>query len=132
MLNFERYLKDRAGRQTGQGVIIMDRRNDALNSRVLGAAQSFIFSRTSDNLEGPIERMVEAPLLVPSEWYHGVQMADMLGRAMSAVHLHRLGLQRGLAKLEGILGPKLDAFGFSKESWGTIFLEAPVAGATPS
>jgi len=52
-------------------------------------------------------------------------MADMLGRAMSAVNLHRLGLQRGLAKLEAILGPKLDAFGYTKETWGTVYLKAP-------
>jgi hypothetical protein len=48
-------------------------------------------------------------------------MADMLGRAMSAVNLHRLGLQRGLTKLEAILGPKLDAFGYTKDTWGTVY-----------
>lgn len=125
MLNYEKYLKDRAGRKAGQGLIIMDRRNDALNSVVLGAAQSFIFGRAQDNYGRPIDRIVEAPLLVPSEWYHGVQMADMLGRAMSTVNLHRLGLQRGLAKFEAILGPKLDAFGYTKEDWGTVHLKAP-------
>jgi len=126
MLNYEKYLKDRAGRKEGQGSIIMDRRNDALNSVVLGAAQSFIFGRAMDNYGRPLDRIVEAPLLVPSEWYHGIQMADMIGRAMSAVNLHRLGLQRGLAKFEAILGPKLDAFAYTKETWGTVYLKTSV------
>ena len=130
MLNFEKYLKDRAGRKTGQGLIIMDRRNDALNSIVLGAAQSFIFGRALDEFGRPIDRIVEAPLLVPSEWYHGIQMADMIGRTMAAVHLHRLGLQRGLAKIEAILGPKLDAFAYIKETWRTVYLKSPWRGAS--
>jgi hypothetical protein len=125
MLNFEKYLKDRAGRHSGQGVVIMDRRNDALNSVVLGAAQSYLFGRALIDSGRPIERIIEAPLLVPSEWYHGVQMADMVGRAVASVNLHRLGLQRGLAKFEAILGPKIDAFGYGKDNWHTVFLKAP-------
>lgn len=129
ILNFEKYLKDRAGQHAGQGVIIMDRRNDALNSVVLGAAQSFLFGRALMQHGRAIERIVEAPLLVPSEWYHGVQIADMLGRAVAAVQLHRLGLKRGLAKFESILGPKVDSYGYTKGDWRTVHLKACVGRA---
>jgi hypothetical protein len=129
ILNFEKYLKDRAGQHAGQGVIIMDRRNDALNSVVLGAAQSFLFGRALMQHGHAIERIVEVPLLVPSEWYHGVQIADMLGRAVAAVQLHRRGLKRGLAKFESILGPKIDAFGYAKDSWRTVLLRTCAAKA---
>jgi hypothetical protein len=73
---------------------------------------------------GPAQRRPE------QRRYHGVQMADMLGRAMAAVNLHRLGLQRGLAKFEAILGPKLDAFSYTKETWGTVYLKAPAASGS--
>lgn len=125
MMNFEKYLKEHGGNQAGRGVLVMDRRNDALNGIVLGAAQSFLFGRSKIHYGRRIERLVEAPMLVPSEWYHGVQMADMVGRAMAGVHLHRLQLQKGLAKLEAMLGPKVDQFGYGNGKWGTIQLKKP-------
>jgi hypothetical protein len=131
MLNFEEYLKEHGGKQAGRGVVIMDRRNDALNGIVLGAAQSFLFGRSRNQFGRSIDRIVEAPMLVPSEYYHGVQMADMIGRATAAVHLHRLGLRKGLAKLEAILEPKLDGHAFAKGAWTTVTLKLPQNATKP-
>lgn len=96
---------------------------------MLGAAQSFLFGRTLMQHGRAIERIVEAPLLAPSEWYHGAQIAEVLGRAVAAVYFHRLGLKRGLAKFESILGPKIDAFGYAKAAWRTVLLKSCAARA---
>ncbi|MFQ5680212.1 MAG: DUF3800 domain-containing protein [Gemmatimonadota bacterium] len=81
---FEKYLRDAAGRRAGRGVIIMDRRTETQNARVLASAQSSLFSDPTFKREHV--RLVEAPLLVPSEWYHGVQAAHVIGQAVGKVY----------------------------------------------
>jgi hypothetical protein len=81
---FERFRRNTGGAARGQGSIIMDRRTENLNQVVLASAQSDLFSNPV--LNGPQARIVETPLLVPSEYYHGVQAADIIGRVVAAVH----------------------------------------------
>lgn len=84
---FEKYLRDRVGRRAGRGVIIMDRRTEAQNRRVLESAQSLLFSDPTFRQEHV--RVVETPLLVPSEWYHGVQAAHVIGQSIGKVYWAR-------------------------------------------
>jgi len=62
MLNYEKYLKDRAGRKAGQGLIIMDRRNDALNSVVTTAF------RWPTCLAGPWRRSISTGWACRGAW----------------------------------------------------------------
>jgi Protein of unknown function (DUF3800) len=118
---FEKYLRHRAGLGVGRGVIVMDRRNDKLNEIVLGAAQVYLFG--GSQAHGiQISRLIEIPLLVPSEWYHGVQLADVIGRAVSVTMMARHLNYPKMQKAEPCLGPLLDQSKFSDEAWSTLYL----------
>lgn len=67
---------------------MLDQRAAAQDTLLLASAQSYLYSAVS--AARPFERLVEVPLLVPSEWYHGVQAADTVGRVVGAVFRHRL------------------------------------------
>src|SRR5262249_23151085 len=80
---YEKFLRDYAGKRTGCGAMVIDRRSESQNRLVLESAQSYLFS--SSTTRRPDARVVETPLLVPSEWYHGVQAADTIGRVIGAL-----------------------------------------------
>jgi len=84
---YEKYLRDCGGRFAGQGIVIMDRREEAQNERVLEAAQACLYS--DPDFKKPDVRLVETPLLVPSDWYHGVQAAHVIGQAVARCYWHR-------------------------------------------
>lgn len=84
---FEKYLRDAAGKRVGRGVVVMDRRTEAQNTRVLESAQSLLFSHSVFRKDDV--RVTDIPLLVPSEWYHGVQAADGVGRVVGASYWFR-------------------------------------------
>jgi hypothetical protein len=126
---FEKYLRHRAGLQAGRGVIALDRRDEIRNARVLASAQSYLFSAGP----GRFERIVETPLLVPSEWYHGVQAADTIARTVGAVFRFRATGEAGYKRTATELGPLLDARAYTLDDWRSIFVRGmPSPSAPPS
>lgn len=117
---FERFLRNAAGRATGRGVVIMDRRDEAQNQRVLHSAQSYLFSDPA--FRGRDPRIVETPLLVPSEWYHGVQLADSIGRVVGAVYRHRCLGDARYRRDDDEFGPMLDGLSAQFGRHTTLFI----------
>jgi hypothetical protein len=101
---FERFLRFKGGHQTGCGVIVLDRRDEARDLKLLASAQSHLFSTTG---EVRFDRIAETPLLVRSDWYHGVQAADTVARVAALVFRFRetqeADLQDRVNKLQGLL-----------------------------
>jgi hypothetical protein len=119
---FQKYLKNAAGTERGMGLVIMDRRTEALNQLVLGSAQSYLFSNPVLRL--PKARLVETPLLVPSEWYHGVQAADTVGRVVGTLYRSRLLSDPAYRWTEAIFGAPLDAITKRIDAWTSVYLRA--------
>jgi hypothetical protein len=117
--SFDRFLrKGVLGRNRGRGLVIMDRRIESLNQLVLASAQSFLFAY----LGGPNLRIVETPLLVPSEWYHGVQIADVIGRAVSAVYRFRHLNDANFQAFDKALGPLVDRCEYVDGAWRSVHI----------
>lgn len=93
----------------------MDQRNARLNDVVLASCQSFLFSRD-------IERIVETPLLVPSEWYHGVQCADSIGRIISAVFRWRYLEEEKYQIAAEMLGETVDGLAAVYGEWSSVWI----------
>lgn len=131
LTSFHKILRQKPQRSR-QGLIIMDQRNDHLNEIVLGSCQSYLFSRLRTS------GIVETPLLVPSEWYHGVQCADVVGRVVSAIFEWRLcgGIRgrRNRRKDEAVLGSALDDLGYKiGDAWSSLSVRpSPSASDVPS
>lgn len=66
------------------GIIIADRRSEASDTDLLGSAQSYLFSHQFE-----LRRVAETPLLVRSDWHHGVQAADTVGRVLGGLFRYR-------------------------------------------
>jgi hypothetical protein len=99
---------------------VMDRRTEAQNRRVLESAQSLLFS--DPTFRQPHVRMVETPLLVPSEWYHGVQAAQMIGQAVGKVYWHqRIGTVK-YRRFDNKLGWVLRQHTHSIENWRSVYI----------
>ncbi|MBI2390495.1 MAG: DUF3800 domain-containing protein [Deltaproteobacteria bacterium] len=116
---FEVYLRARAGKQHGCGIIVMDRRNEDSDVSLLAWTQSHLYS-------GGIgfRRIVETPMLVRSEWHHGVQAADTIARAIGLVWRARLV---GDARHEAIvqkLGPMIIDATYTNERWSSVYVRA--------
>ncbi len=79
MQQYERYLRQVASRARGRGIIVLDERSGGQDENLLASAQSHLYSSAVH----PFERLIEVPLLVPSDWYHGVQAADTVCRGPS-------------------------------------------------
>jgi hypothetical protein len=115
---FEKYLKQ-FGRARGKGVVVLDRRSETQNRIVLESAQSHLFGSTVPRFE----RLIETPLLVPSEWYHGVQLADCVGRVVSAVSRFR-ALSDVRYRWAGTrFGPTLDLLTVRVDRWVSVYVK---------
>ena len=117
---FEKYLRNTAGRNVGKGVIVMDRRQEVQNQYVLASAQSYLFARPG--AAPPFDRLTEIPLLVPSEYYHGIQAADMIGRVVAAVYRYRLAGQHNYSWADRQFGARLDACNANYGAWRSVYL----------
>lgn len=120
--SFEKYLRDKAGKGLGRGVVIMDRRHEAQNGRVLASAQSHLFS--DPVFRQPDVRIVEIPLLVPSEWHHGVQAADGIGRAIGAIYWYRRMNNVRFKKYDRDLGPTVRAHTHTIGGWHSVHVRS--------
>lgn len=119
---FEKYLRDKAGKARGRGIVIMDRRHESQNVRVLASAQSYLFSDLM--FRQPDVRVTEIPLLVPSEWHHGVQAADGIGRAIGSIYWHRRMKNGHFKKYDVSLGPIVRAHTHTIGGWHSVSVQA--------
>ncbi len=112
LVSYERYLRNAGGRERGTGLIVIDRRSEASDLSLLGSAQSYLFSTS-----GPIvfERIMETPLLVRSDWYHGIQAADTIARAVGLTYRFRSLNEPKHAKAAAVLGPVISAAAWTNE-----------------
>lgn len=123
LTTFEHYLRQRHGTKLGCGVIVLDRRDEVRDLKLLEALQRHLFSTT---LGYQFRRISETPLLVRSDWYHGVQAADTIARSVGTVHRHRhYGDVANRDRLDA-LGTKLDTMTYRESNWSTVH----IAGVT--
>jgi len=120
MRSFEKFLRDAAGTELGRGAVVMDRRTEKQNQRVLASAQSYLFSSLAFRRRDT--RVIETPLLVPSEWYHGVQTADMIGRIVAALHLYRICKDNRYQWAESLFGALVGKLTYRIDQWSSVFI----------
>ncbi len=113
---FEKYVRNAAGRRA-RGVIILDRRQEARDVELLASAQSYLFSAIP-----PLDRLLEVPLLVRSEWHHGVQAADNVCRVVGKVARYRCLADPQYEKVTKKLGPLLDAITRPCGPWSSAYI----------
>jgi hypothetical protein len=116
---FEKFLRQK-GQQQGQGIIIMDRRLESQNKIVLASALSYLFS--APNLASHFTRIIEGPLLVPSEWYQGVQAADVIGRVVSTIHRWRICKDPSSEMDEATFGAVMDERTAAADQWHSVYV----------
>lgn len=114
---FERFLRNKAGHKLGCGMIVMDRRDEARDLKLLASAQSHLFSATG---RLSYERIVETPLLVRSDWYHGVQAADTVARVAGCIYRYRETQDPKLQKFAGRLQPLLTEVAWTHDRFSSI------------
>lgn len=119
LLQFEKFLRQK-GRHYGRGIVILDRRNEDQNEKVLSGAQGVLFSHP--HLRGPNTRILETPLLIPSEWYHGAQAADTVGRAIGALYRWRVLKEPKFSWAEEAVGGLIDSLAYNISPWSTVFV----------
>lgn len=146
--SFERYLRKKAGKRLGAGVIVMDRRNERGDVALLSWMQSHLYS--ADAVPRGFNRIVETPLLVRSEWYHGVQAADTVARVAGKVLRYEVTLEPDYKTIANALHDPLHSLELRDNNWSTIYLKTlhtgrwkftvsdpssqapPITGPTPS
>jgi hypothetical protein len=117
---YERFLRSIADRQRGQGVAIVDRRSESQNQLVLESAQSHLFA--NPYMRQADARVIETPLLVATEWYHGVQLADVVGGVVGAAFRARALGDASFAWAEQQFGRRIDSLSFTEAGWSTVFV----------
>jgi hypothetical protein len=126
MQQYERFLRQAAGRVRGRGIIVLDERAASQDEILLASAQSFLYSAVA-----PFDRLVEAPLLVPSEWYHGVQAADSICRVIAALFRFRCANAANFAWAQNDFGAQVDRLNRPIGNWTTIFVSTPSHRSQP-
>jgi len=117
-----RFLESRGQRE--MGCIVLDRRNEHLNTMVLASSQSYFFGHSWK----PATRnhIVEIPFLVRSEWHHGIQLADTIGRIVAHTHRYRLAGEQRYKRFDDLYGTSLDSLGVSLDGgWTSIYIGQP-------
>jgi len=122
---YERFLRRRAGTYDGCGLVVMDQRDPVKDVKLLSSLQSQLFS-----IEFDVRRIAETPLLVPSEWYHGVQAADTIARVAGAVFRTRYGpadkhARKAADRLDTLLTDSGEMLPRGRIMWSTIYVRPP-------
>jgi hypothetical protein len=117
---YERYLREFSLKR-GRGVVVLDQREAKQDSLVLASAQSYLFS--GHDVATPFARVIETPLLVPSVWYHGVQAADTVSRAIGALFRYRLDGDKAYTEAEAGFGSLIDGLTFVRDGWRSVFVK---------
>jgi hypothetical protein len=121
----EKFVRDRAGEHT-KAMMVIDRRQEARDVELLESAQSYLFSAARDIPRG-FDRLIEVPLLVRSEWHHGIQIADNLCRVIGRAFRYRAD-PAGEAKWQPFdkeFGPKVDALTHRIDpAWRSVYVRS--------
>ncbi len=123
MRAFEKFIRNHAGKGT-KALMIIDRRQETRDVEVLASAQSYLFSASGD-VRGGFDRLIESPLLVRSEWHHGIQVADNVCRVVGRVFRYRTDQagQAGWKDFDTEFGAKLDALtDHIAPRWRSVFV----------
>ena len=123
MRAFEKYVRNRVGHKLGSGLMVLDRRTEARDVQLLSSAQSYLFS-AQDDLRGGFHRLVEIPMLVRSEWHHGVQAADTIARLAGRLFRYRAcgDASHDAKKIDEKLGSDFDGLKYSVDKWSTVYV----------
>lgn len=87
MRALEKFVRATAGHHERRAMLVIDRRQERRDVEVLASAQSYLFSAA--DVHGGFQRVIESPLLVRSEWHHGIQVADNICRVIGRVFAYR-------------------------------------------
>ena len=124
---YERFLRQK-GRSVGRGIVVIDRRSESRDVELLSWAQSHLFS-----WGGTFQRIVETPLLVRSEWYHGVQAADVVARAVGRVYRFACTREARYERMAAVLAPEIERLTVEVNQHRSLFVRlrtaAPLAPA---
>lgn len=120
--SFERYLRDGPDEGVARGMVIMDRRQQRANLRVLEAAQTHLFSHEYFRRENV--GISETPVLVHSHWYHGIQAAHVIGQLVGKIYWYRRLGESRFKKFEDHLGGVLDSAAQHMGGWSSIYIWA--------
>ena len=107
-----------AGRARDRGVIVLDERSGGQDESLLASAQSHL----DGSVDQPFPRLVAVPLVVPSEWYHGVQAADTVCRAVANVTRYRRLDEMKYSNGDAVLGPLIDELTAQIGNWDSLYV----------
>ncbi|HZZ86224.1 MAG TPA: DUF3800 domain-containing protein [Anaeromyxobacteraceae bacterium] len=109
------------------GIVIADRRSETADTALLESAQSYLFSN-----QHRVGRVAETPLLVRSDWPHGVQAADTVGRVVASVHRYRTLGEPSHAAADREFGDWLDALSADiAGKLSSVYVRKPTRGLGP-
>lgn len=91
-------------RGAASGIIVADRRSESTDTNLLASAQSYLYSHSHES-----RRVAETPLLVRSDWHHGVQAADTVGRVLGGLFRYRAAGDRKYVDYEHRFGKLVDS-----------------------
>ena len=111
MQTLEKSLKIMSSKREGTGLMVIDRRGESWDKQVIASAQSFLFSKLNSQGFPMFERIVESPLVVDSEYYHGVQVADIVCGLLGGVFRWRRcpAISQKYQSIDRRYGTKIDA-----------------------
>lgn len=106
MRAYEKFARDQSG-QASKALMVIDRRQEARDVEVLASAQSYLFS-AAPTVPGGFGRVIEAPMLVRSEWHHGIQVSDNICRVIGRVFRFRVTGDVTSQPFDAAFGPRID------------------------
>jgi len=118
MRAYEKLLNYLAGSQLGRGIMVIDRRAEAVDQKVIASAQSYLFSG------GHIfNRVFESPLVVDSQYYHLVQCADNVCGILGGLLRWRCAPSHSAAyqPVENRYGPAMDSLSVNIGAWRSVY-----------
>jgi hypothetical protein len=118
MRSAEKIMRQKAGRQKGVCLMVMDRRNEENDRLVVESAQSHLFSNG-------FQRILESPLVVDSQHYHGVQAADIVCGILGGLLRWRKTprISSGYSEIEPRYGNRVDTLTMSIDYWRSIWID---------
>jgi hypothetical protein len=125
MRAMERCLRNMGSQRHGVGIIVIDRRGQQRDLRVIASAQSHLFSRQIGPDIAGFERVLESPLLVDSKYYHGVQVADIVCGILGGVLRWRAAPTHSAQyqTIDQRYGSTVDSLTYQIGTWRSVWVD---------
>ncbi len=120
MRSVEKYIRHHAGHGT-KAIMVVDRRQESRDVELLSSAQSYLFS-AAPQVAGGFDRLIEVPMLVRSEWHHGIQIADNICRVIGRAFRYRVCRDIVWKPYDDEFGGRLDELTHHIAPWKSVFV----------